>query len=138
LRSIKAAVYTRITADPTLMNLIDQRGPFPGRLPQDAPQSREIGAITYDGETLVVRGSKEDVTITLHIWTYTHDLAEIIAGHLDRLFRPDPGRQWFQLTVSDGQAFVRREFGVDVPDRRSELFHRVVRLRVRYGWAVVA
>lgn len=138
MHETKAAVYLRIVSDPTLFALIGGEGPYPGRLPPNAPYSRSVGAITYDGQTSVVAGSKEDQTLTMHVWAYSHDLTETISGHLDRLFRPAPGRMWFLLATTTGRAFARKDFTRDVPDDRSELFHLVYRLRILYGWSAAA
>lgn len=138
MHTVKAATYSRIVADPTIMNLLGGQGPLPGRLVTSAPFSREHATITFDGQTSVVRGSKEDQTLTLHIWAYSHDLTEEVSENLDRLFRPTPGRQWFFLPTSEGRAFVRKDFARDVPDDRSEFYHLVYRLRIRFGWSAAA
>lgn len=135
MRDVKSALYTTIRADAPIMMRLGQKGPFFGRLPKDSPHSRTVAAITFEGDTTTVRGSKDDLTLTLHIWAFSHDLAEAVAADLDRLFHPEPSRYGTPLAVTEGKAFVFREFGQDVPDPDSELIHRVVRLRVRYAKA---
>lgn len=135
MRSIKRAVYQRIVGDARIMALLGNKGPFLGALPRVSPHSREEAAITIDGDTSIARGSKEEVTINLQVYSLSHDVVEEVAANLDRLFHPAPGRQWVPLSVADGQAFVRREFAADVPDPASELWHKVIRLRVHFGRA---
>lgn len=136
MKEVKAAIWTRVRDDPAIMGptRLDGRGPFLGRLPKDSPHSRRVAAVTFEGETTLARGAKEDQTITLHVWAFSHDLVEDVAADLDRLFHPTPGRHWIPLAVSGGgRAYVRREFAADLPDPGSELWHKVYRLRVRYA-----
>jgi hypothetical protein len=138
MRVVKIAVWNRIEGDPTIMNLLGQTPPYPGRVLREAPPSADVGRITYVGETLLARGSKEDQTLTLAIWAYSHDLVEDIAANLDRLFRPTVSRYWIELPVTEGRAFVRKEFTRDLPDIGSELWRKIYRLRIKFAWGAAA
>lgn len=137
MKDVKAAFYLRVTTDATIMAKLNNIGPFPGRHPLDAPTSRDVATITYEGETTLTRGFKENITLTLHIWAFRHDLVEDVAVDLDRLFHPTASSrgQWVPLTVTSGRAFTRREFAIDVPDRQSPLFHKAIRFRILFAKA---
>ena len=136
MKTVKAAIYLKITSDAALMARLGNTGPFPGRLPKDSPHSREVAAITFIGETTVGRGRKETQTYTLRISSYSHDLGEDVAADLDRLFHPGGVGQWMPLSVGAGQtAYIRREFAADAPDPDSELWQRIVRFRVHFAKA---
>jgi hypothetical protein len=103
------------------------------RLPSDSPHTREVGAITMEFESVVEEGGKENQFVTLHVWGFRKGLVEDISKDIDRLFHSYRWR-WVPLDVGPGaKAFTRVEFRADVLDADSELFHKVIRVRVKYG-----
>ncbi len=139
MKAVKAALYARLTGDPTLMNRLGNRGPYLGRFPKDAPHSRTVAAIAFSGETLLVRGDKEQQTYTLNVIAYSHDLVMDVLADLDRLLHPSAGRHWNSLTLTQAPgavAKIRREAVFDVPDPDSELWQISIRYRVLFARAV--
>jgi hypothetical protein len=127
---VKRAVWAQITADATLMAKLTA-APWPGRLPDTAPATRTRAAITMDSDTTVAKGTRFVVTLALHVWSLSHDLAADVCADLRRLFDPSaPRRMWRLLPTAGGERVaVRVEFEEDAPDPESEVFHRILRLR---------
>jgi hypothetical protein len=134
VKAVKAAMYSRMTADAQLMAKLSS-GPYLGRLPDTARFTREKAIITMEGETSIARGTREEVTVTCNIWSLSHDVAEGVAADLARLFHPTaPRKYWVPLATTNGdRAFTRVEYGLDLPDPTSEVWHRVVRIRVKFA-----
>ncbi|MDR7496844.1 MAG: hypothetical protein QN174_07795 [Armatimonadota bacterium] len=134
MKAVKAAIYGKMVADATLRAKLGS-DPYIGRLPDTAKLTRTKALISMEGETRPTRGSKEEVTITCHIWSLSHDVAEDVAADLARLFHPTaPRRYWVPLITTGGdRAFTRLGDGLDLPDPTSEVWHRLVRIRVQFA-----
>lgn len=133
MREVLAAVHEKIRTDATIMARLNNRGPFYGRLPEDAVFGKDQGAITMEAEAVVDPGATESQIVTLHVWTYRKMLGEDISKDIDRLFHSYRYRwQPLSLGAAPAAAYARVEFRHDVTDPSSELYHKVLRLRIRY------
>ncbi len=133
MREVLAGINNKIRNDPVIMDKLDGRGPFYGRLPENTKLGKEKGAITMEFESIWEPGRTENQIVTLHIWTYRKMLGEDISKDIDRLFH-DYRYNWRPVEVgAKAVAFSRVDFRFDVLDPASELYHKVVRLRIRYA-----
>lgn len=139
MREVKAAMFSAMIGDPTLMANLGGTAPFLGRVPKgwwDSPISRTNAAISFDAEVETGGGVKQDVSVIVSVWSYSHDRTESVAEDLDRLFHSQTRLQWRTLTLSDGsQAFIRRERIFNVLDPASEAWHKSIRFRTKIALA---
>jgi hypothetical protein len=134
MKEVFSAVNNKVRGDAILMGRIGGKGPYYGRLPVNSPHTKMVGAITMEGESVTEPGGKEAQFIVMHLWAFKKTLVEDMSSDLDRLFMSWRFR-WVPLTPMPANmiAFTRIEFRFDVVDPGSELFHKVVRIRVRFG-----
>lgn len=126
----KQAVFTRINGDATIMGILGQ-APYPDRLPKNAVFSTTKVAMVIDGASVREAGAKEAQTITLHLYSQSHDRA---AQAVDRLYVLFDSKYWKDLSVGGGaKALSIIDFETDANDPDAEFIHKIVRLDVRFA-----
>lgn len=134
MKAVKAALFSRITGDSTLMNKLDA-SPYMGRLPDTKKLSKTKAMLVINGDAIRDRVDRETQLYTIDVYSYSHDQVEDVYEDLLRVFgvSADARKVWRKLTAASPAAhvYIKFENSEDIPDPTSELFRKASRFRVK-------
>lgn len=131
LHKVKEAFFARIIGDPLIMNYL-ARPPIVEAIPEKTVFGKNKAVVQYVGSVSSRIGAKENIEIVVNVVSYSHDLNETVAYHLERLFHSV--NNWRTLNLDGGEkAFIRRSSVNDIYDDNSQLHVKVLRFSVLFG-----
>lgn len=131
LRKIKEAFFARVIGDATLMSYL-ARPPIVEAVPERTVFGKNKAVIQYSGAVSIDRGAKEDIELVVNVLSYSHDLNETVAHHLERLFHR--ANNWKKLDLGEGEfAYIRRTSVDDFYADDSQLHVKTIRFQALYG-----